>query len=379
MNSGINPVLCHSVVIQDFYSCTIFPTNRKGALMKSTLKASMTLTMGAALMSFAALSAAQDVTGAGASFPAPLYAKWAADYNKATSIKINYQSVGSGAGIRQIEAKTVDFGASDAPLKDDELAKKGLMQFPTVIGGVVPVVNIKGIAPGQLKLTGQVLGDIYLGKVTKWTDPAIKALNPTLALPDAAIAPVRRADGSGTSFIFTNYLSKANAEWKAKVGEGTAVNWPIGAGGKGNEGVAAFVGRLPNSIGYVEYAYVKQNKMVFAQMKNVDGNFVSPDDTSFKAAAAGAEWSKSFYQILTQQPGKDAWPLTGATFILMQKVQDKPAQAASSLKFFQWAYKNGDQTAAALDYVPIPANVKLIIEKSWGEIKDSSGKAVAFN
>ena len=379
MNSGINPVLCHSVVTQDFYSCTIFPTNRKGALMKSTLKASMTLTMGAALMSFAALSAAQDVTGAGASFPAPLYAKWAADYNKATSIKINYQSVGSGAGIRQIEAKTVDFGASDAPLKDDELAKKGLMQFPTVIGGVVPVVNIKGIAPGQLKLTGQVLGDIYLGKVTKWTDPAIKALNPTLALPDAAIAPVRRADGSGTSFIFTNYLSKANAEWKAKVGEGTAVNWPIGAGGKGNEGVAAFVGRLPNSIGSVESAYVKQNKMVFAQMKNVDGNFVSPDDTSFKAAAAGAEWSKSFYQILTQQPGKDAWPLTGATFILMQKVQDKPAQAASSLKFFQWAYKNGDQTAAALDYVPIPANVKLIIEKSWGEIKDSSGKAVAFN
>lgn len=347
--------------------------------MKSTLKASLTLTMGAALMSFAALSAAQDVTGAGASFPAPLYAKWAADYNKATSIKINYQSVGSGAGIRQIEAKTVDFGASDAPLKDEELAKKGLMQFPTLIGGVVPVVNIKGIAPGQLKLTGQVLGDIYLGKVTKWTDPAIKALNPTLALPDAAIAPVRRADGSGTSFIFTNYLSKANAEWKAKVGEGTAVNWPIGAGGKGNEGVAAFVGRLPNSIGYVEYAYVKQNKMAFAQMKNIDGNFVSPDDASFKAAAAGAEWSKSFYQILTQQPGKDAWPLTGATFILMQKVQDKPAQAASSLKFFQWAYKNGDQTAAALDYVPMPANVKLIIEKSWSEIKDSSGKAVAFN
>ena len=215
--------------------------------------------------------------------------------------------------------------------------------------------------------------------MTKWTDPAIKALNPTLALPDAAIAPVRRADGSGTSFIFTNYLSKANAEWKAKVGEGTAVNWPIGAGGKGNEGVAAFVGRLPNSIGYVEYAYVKQNKMAFAQMKNADGNFVSPDDASFKAAAAGAEWSKSFYQILTQQPGKDAWPLTGATFILMQKVQDKPAQAASSLKFFQWAYKNGDQTAAALDYVPMPANVKLIIEKSWAEIKDSSGKAVSFN
>ena len=347
--------------------------------MKSMFKASLSITMGAALMSFSAISAAQDVTGAGASFPAPLYAKWAADYNKATNTKINYQSVGSGAGIRQIEAKTVDFGASDAPLKDDELAKKGLMQFPTVIGGVVPVVNIQGIAPGQLKLTGQVLGDIYLGKLTKWNDPAIKALNPTLALPDAAIAPVRRADGSGTSFIFTNYLSKANAEWKTKVGEGTAVNWPVGAGGKGNEGVAAFVGRLPNSIGYVEYAYVKQNKMAFAQMKNADGNFVSPDDTSFKAAAAGAEWSKSFYQILTEQRGKDAWPLTGATFILMQKVQDKPAQAASSLKFFQWAYKNGDQTAAALDYVPMPASVKQIIEKSWGEIKDSSGKAVAFN
>lgn len=346
--------------------------------MKSNFKASLTMTMGAALLSFAALSAAQDVTGAGASFPAPLYSKWAADYNKATSVKINYQSVGSGAGLRQIEAKTVDFGASDAPLKDEELAKKGLMQFPTVIGGVVPVVNIKGIASGQLKLSGQVLGDIYLGKITKWTDPAIKALNPSLALPDAAIAPVRRADGSGTSFIFTNYLSKANAEWKTKVGEGTAVNWPVGAGGKGNEGVAAFVSRLPNSIGYVEYAYVKQNKMIFTQLKNVAGNFVSPEDVAFKAAAAGADWSKSFYQILTEQPGKDAWPITGATFILMQKTQDKPAQAAASLKFFEWAYKNGDKTADDLDYVPMPANVKAIVEKSWGVIKDASGKAIAY-
>lgn len=346
--------------------------------MKSTFKASMTVTMGAALMSFAALSAAQDVTGAGASFPAPLYSKWAADYNKATGVKVNYQSVGSGAGLRQIDAKTVDFGASDAPLKDEELAKKGLVQFPTVIGGVVPVVNIKGISSGQLKLSGQVLGDIYLGKITKWTDPAIKALNPGLALPDAAIAPVRRADGSGTSFIFTNYLSKVNAEWKSKVGEGTAVNWPVGAGGKGNEGVAAFVGRLPNSIGYVEYAYVKQNKMTYAQMKNADGNFVSPEDTAFKAAAAGADWAKSFYQILTEQPGKDAWPLTGATFILMHKVQDKPAQAATSLKFFEWAYKNGDKTANGLDYVPMPASVKVVIEKSWSEIKDASGKAIAY-
>jgi len=346
--------------------------------MKSMINASLCVTMGAALMSFAALSNAQDVTGAGASFPAPLYSKWAADYNRATGVKINYQSVGSGAGLRQIEAKTVDFGASDAPLKDEDLAKKGLMQFPTVIGGVVPVVNIKGIGSGQLKLSGQVLGDIYLGKITKWSDPAIKALNPALPLPDAAIAPVRRADGSGTSFIFTNYLSKANAEWKAKVGEGTAVNWPVGAGGKGNEGVAAFVSRLPNSIGYVEYAYVKQNKMAFAQLKNAAGNFVSPDDAAFKAAAVGADWAKSFYQILTEQPGKDAWPITGATFILMQKVQDKPAQATTSLKFFVWAYKNGDKTADDLDYVPMPDSVKLIVEKSWSEIKDTSGKAIAY-
>ena len=338
----------------------------------------MSLTLGASLLTLTTLSAAQDVTGAGASFPAPLYSKWAADYNKATGVKINYQSVGSGAGLRQIEAKTVDFGASDAPLKDDELAKKGLVQFPTVIGGVVPVVNIKGVAPGQLKLNGQVLGDIFLGKIAKWSDPAIKALNPGLALPDAAIAPVRRADGSGTSFIFTNYLSKANAEWKTKVGEGAAVNWPVGAGGKGNEGVAAFVGRLPNSIGYLEYSYIKQNKLTYAQMKNAAGNFVSPDDTSFKAAAAGADWSKSFYQILTEQPGKDAWPITGATFILMHKAQDKPAQAAASLKFFEWAYKNGDKTADDLDYVPMPSAVKGVIEKSWAEIKDASGKAVAY-
>ncbi|WP_395027505.1 phosphate ABC transporter substrate-binding protein PstS [Comamonas odontotermitis] len=319
---------------------------------------------------------AEEATGAGASFPAPLYSKWAADYNKATGVKINYQSVGSSAGIKQIDAKTVDFGASDMPLKDDELTQKGLVQFPTVIGGIVPVVNIKGINPGQLKLSGQVLGDIYLGKITKWNDPAITALNPGVALPDAAIAPVRRADGSGTTFGFTNYLSKVNTEWKDKVGEGAAVNWPTGAGGKGNEGVAAYVGRLPNSIGYVEYAYVKQNKMTFAQLKNAEGNFVSPDDTSFKAAAAGADWTKSFYQILTNQPGKDSWPITSATFILMHKTQDKPAQAATSLKFFEWAYKSGDQTADGLDYVPMPASVKDIIYKSWNNIKDSGGKAV---
>lgn len=335
----------------------------------------------ATLLAAAALPhamAQQEATGAGASFPAPLYAKWAADYHKATGVKINYQSVGSGAGLRQIEAKTVDFGASDAPLKDEDLAKKGLVQFPTVIGGVVPVVNIKGIGAGQLKLSGQVLGDIYLGKITQWNDPAIAALNPGVALPDAAIAPVRRADGSGTSFIFTNYLSKVNAEWKAKVGEGTAVNWPIGAGGKGNEGVAAFVGRLANSIGYVEYAYVKQNKMTYVQMQNAEGAFVAPDDEAFKAAAAGADWNKSFYQILTNQPGKASWPITGATFILMHKNQDKPQQAGASLKFFEWAYQTGDKTAADLDYVPMPEKVKSVIVKSWGEIKDSAGKPIAL-
>ena len=322
-------------------------------------------------------NASQEATGAGASFPAPLYSKWAADYHKATGVKINYQSVGSSAGVKQIDAKTVDFGASDAPLTDEELKKKGLLQFPTVIGGIVPVVNIKGVAPGQLKLSGQVLGDIYLGKITKWNDAAITALNPGVALPDAAIAPVRRADGSGTTFGFTNYLSKVNTEWKDKVGEGTAVNWPTGAGGKGNEGVAAFVGRLPNSIGYVEYAYVKQNKLTFTQLQNKEGAFVSPDDDTFKAAAAGADWAKSFYQILTNQPGKSAWPITSATFILMHKTQDKPAQATTSLKFFEWAYKQGDKTAADLDYVPMPDSVKNVIYKSWNDIKDTSGKVVA--
>ena len=334
---------------------------------------------GFSVLTFAAAVGAQDVTGAGASFPAPLYSKWASDYNKATGVRINYQSVGSGAGIKQIDSKTVDFGASDMPLKEDELARKNQLQFPTVVGGVVPVINVKGIAPGQLKLSGQVLGDIYLGKIAKWNDAAIKALNPALALPDAAISPVRRADGSGTTFIFTNYLSKVNPEWKSRVGEGTAVNWPTGAGGKGNEGVAAFVARLPNSIGYVESAYVKQNKMTYAQLQNSSGRFVSPDDTAFKAAAASAEWSKSFYQILTNQPGADAWPLTGATFILMHKVQDKPAQAAATLKFFDWAYKNGDKIAGDLDYVPMPAVVKTQIEKAWGQIKDASGKTVAVN
>ena len=320
---------------------------------------------------------AQDVTGAGATFPAPLYAKWADAYNKANGARLNYQSVGSGAGLNQIRAKTVDFGASDMPLKDDQLAKDGLVQFPTVIGGVVPVVNIKGIAPGQIKLTGQVLGDIYLAKITRWNDPALTALNPGVPLPDAAISVVRRADGSGTSFIFTNYLSKVNPEWQAKVGEGTAVNWPTGAGGKGNEGVAAFVTRLPNSIGYVEYAYVKQNKMTYTLLKNRDGNFATPDDANFKAAAASADWSKTFYQVLTDQAGKEAWPLTGATFIMMQKSQDKPVNASNALKFFDWAYTNGDKMAADLEYVALPDAVKALVRKQWGDIKDSAGKPIA--
>jgi phosphate transport system substrate-binding protein len=336
----------------------------------------MTFTAALALAGAFTGASAQDVTGAGASFPAPLYSRWAADYNKATGSRINYQSVGSGAGIRQIRGKTVDFGASDAPLKDDELAKDGLMQFPTAIGGVVPVVNIAGLQARQLKLTGSLLADIYLGKVAKWNDPAIAALNPGVKLPDAPIAVVRRADGSGTTFIFTNYLSKVSPEWQTKVGEGTAVNWPTGAGGKGNEGVSAFVQRLPNSIGYVEYAYAKQNKMTYALLQNASGAFVAPEDVAFKAAAANADWSKSFYQILTNQPGKDSWPITGATFIMMHAKQDKPAQAAAALRFFDWAFKNGDKVADELDYVPMPDAVKSTIRQQWAKIVDTSGSPV---
>ena len=338
------------------------------------------LSLVATLMAVAGLGVAHapEVTGAGATFPAPIYAKWASEYHKATGVKVNYQSIGSGGGIKQIDSKTVDFGASDMPQTDEVLKSKGQIQFPTVLGGVVPIINIKGIEPGQLKLTGALLGDIYLGKITKWNDAAIKALNPSLPLPDALISPVRRADGSGTSFIFTNYLSKVSPEWKSKVGEGTAVNWPLGTGGKGNEGVAAYVGRLPNSIGYVEYAYVKQNKMNYALVQNAAGNFVKPEDDSFKAAAAGADWSKSFYQILTNQPGKEAWPISGATFILMHAKQDKPASATEVLKFFSWAYKNGEKIAVDLDYVPMPKPVVTAIEKAWGEIKDTSGKTIAI-
>lgn len=320
---------------------------------------------------------AAEITGAGASFPAPVYGKWADSYQKATGNKVNYQSIGSGGGIKQITAKTVDFGASDMPLKAEALDKDGLAQFPTVIGGVVPVVNVQGVAPGQMKLTGPVLADIYLGKIAKWNDKAIAELNPGLNLPAVDIAVVRRADGSGTTFIFTNYLSKISDEWKSKVSEGTAVQWPTGMGGKGNEGVSAFLQRIPNSIGYVEYAYAKQNKLAHALLKNAAGNFVAPDDITFKAAAASADWNKSaFGEILTNQPGKDAWPITGATFILMHKLQDKPAQGAEVLKFFEWAYKNGGKTAEELEYVALPDSLVKQIQASWANLKDNTGKSV---
>jgi len=327
---------------------------------------------------FAIAAQAADITGAGSTFAAPIYTKWADAYQKSGGGKVNYQGIGSSGGIKQIIAKTVDFAGSDAPLKDDELAKDGLFQFPTVVGGVVPVVNLPGVTPGQLVLSGEVLGDIYLGKIKKWNDPAIVALNPKAKLPDTDIAVVRRADGSGTSFIWTNYLSKVNADWKSKVGEGATVSWPTGTGGKGNDGVAAFVQRLPGAIGYVEWAYAKQNKMVFVDLKNSSGNVVEPKTETFKAAAAGADWSKSFYQILTNEPGKDAWPVVGATFVLLHTTQDKAPQGAETLKFFDWAFKNGTQAADSLDYISLPESVVSEIKTQWKEkVKDTSGKAVA--
>jgi phosphate transport system substrate-binding protein len=335
----------------------------------------------AAIAAFITIGSAQaaDITGAGSSFVAPVMAKWADAYNKATGNKINYQSVGSGAGMKQIDAKTVDFGASDAPYKPEDLDAKGLVQFPVIVGGIVPVFNLPGIEPGKLRLDGPVLADIFLGKVKTWNDPAIKALNPSLTLPSTAIAVVHRADGSGTSFNFTNYLSKVSPEWKDKVGEGTAPNWPTGTGGKGNEGVSAFVMRLPGAIGYVEYAYAKGSKMAYASMKNADGVFVEPDDKTFKAAAAGAQWEKNrYYVILTNQPGKDSWPIAASTFVMMQKVQDKPAQASEVLKFFVWSFSKGGDMAEGLDYVPLPAPLVASIDKTWsGELKDGSGKAIA--
>ncbi|WP_321794452.1 phosphate ABC transporter substrate-binding protein PstS [Caballeronia sp. J97] len=327
---------------------------------------------------FAISAQAADITGAGSTFAAPIYTKWADAYQKTGGGKVNYQGIGSSGGIKQIVAKTVDFAGSDAPLKDDELAKDGLFQFPTVVGGVVPVINVPGVKAGEVTLSGQVLGDIYLGKIKKWNDPAIAALNPKVKLPDTDIAVVRRADGSGTSFIWTNYLSKVNADWKSKVGEGSTVNWPTGTGGKGNDGVAAFVQRLPGAIGYVEWAYAKQNKMTYVGMKNSAGTVVEPKTDTFKAAAAGADWSKSFYQILTNEPGKDAWPIVGATFVLLHATQEKPAQGTETLKFFDWAFKNGGQAANDLDYISLPESVVAEIKTQWkAKVKDASGKSVA--
>jgi phosphate transport system substrate-binding protein len=340
-------------------------------LLKSLGLATALMAAGSAL--------AVDITGAGATFPYPIYAKWAEAYKAKTGIAMNYQSIGSGGGIKQINAKTVDFGASDMPLKPEVLEKDGLMQFPAVMGGVVPVLNVAGIEAGQLKLDGNVLAAIFLGKITKWNDPAIAALNAGVKLPDDTITVVHRSDGSGTTFIFTNYLSKVSEDWKSTVGEGTAVSWKAGTGGKGNEGVASYVQRIKNSIGYVEYAYALQNKMTHAQMKNREGQFVNPNDDSFKAAAAGAEWEKApgFYELLTNEPGKASWPITGATFILMHKAQSKPESALAVLSFFDWAYNNGNDMATAMDYVPMPEKVQKLVRAAWKkDIKDSEGKAV---
>ncbi len=338
-----------------------------------------TLAAAALSLAYATSALAGDITGAGATFPYPVYAKWAEAYKAKTGIGMNYQSIGSGGGIKQIKAKTVDFGASDKPLKVEELEKDGLMQFPAIMGGVVPVINVDGIATNQLKLNAAALADIFLGKIKKWNDPAIVALNKGVNLPAADITVVHRSDGSGTTFVFTNYLAKTSPEWKEKVGNDASVAWPTGTGGKGNEGVAAFVKQIKGSIGYVESAYAKQNKMTMAQLQNQDGHFVTADDDSFKAAAANAHWDKApgFYEILTAQPGKGSWPITGASFILMHKVQSNPAQAKEVLKFFDWAYANGDKMAAELDYVPMPENVVKLMQSAWkAQIKGTDGKAV---
>jgi len=336
--------------------------------------------LAAAMIAFGASPAtAVDITGAGATFPYPIYAKWAEAYKQKTNVGMNYQSIGSGGGIAQIKAKTVDFGASDMPLKPEDLQAAGLMQFPAIIGGVVPVVNLEGVAPGAIRFTGPVLADVYLGKIKKWNEKPIADLNPSLKLPDELITVVRRSDGSGTTFIFTDYLSKMSAEWKQKVGSSTAVSWPEGVGGKGNEGVAAYVQRIKGSIGYVEYAYAKRNKMAYGALQNKDGQFVQPDDDTFQAAAAFADWQNApgFYQILTDQPGKTSWPITGASFILMQTKQDKPQNAAEVLRFFDWALKNGQKMASDLDYVPIPEAVVKVIADAWKtQLKDASGKPI---
>lgn len=334
------------------------------------------LSMVAASALVCASVSAADITGAGATFPYPIYAKWAEAYKAKTGISLNYQAIGSGGGIKQIKAKTVDFGASDEPLKAEDLKASGLVQFPAILGGVVPVVNLEGIKAGQLKMSGDVLADIYLGKITKWNDSKITAMNPGISLPASSITVVHRADGSGTSFLWTDYLSKVSPEFKQKVGAGKAVKWPTGVGGKGNEGVAANVQRIKGAIGYVEYAYAKKNNIAYTQLKAKNGKFVVPDDTSFKQAAAGAPWNTTpgFGVILTNQSG---WPITGVSFILMQEVQADPAKGAEVLKFFDWSFRNGGQMASDLDYVALPTAVVRMVEKSWKtELKGENGQAV---
>ncbi|HMI18397.1 MAG TPA: phosphate ABC transporter substrate-binding protein PstS [Sphingomonas sp.] len=329
-------------------------------------------------LAIASTAAAADISGAGATFPAPVYAKWAEAYKAQTGIGLNYQAIGSGGGIKQIKAKTVDFGASDKPLKPDELAAAGLYQFPTVVGGVVPVMNLPGIAPGQVKLSGALLGDIFLGKVTKWNAPEIAALNKGVPLPNLPITVVHRSDGSGTSFLFTSYLAMKNPTWASQVGASDSVQWPTGLGGKGNDGVSAFVKQTTGAIGYVEYAYAKQNHSTYAAMQNKSGKFVQPTAAAFGAAAGSAPWLKSpgNYILLLDQPSAAAWPITGATFILMYRNQEDPANAAQVLKFFEWGYNKGDALAVSLDYVPLPANVKGLLKKQWASSIQSGGKPV---
>ncbi len=326
------------------------------------------LALAAGLAATAATAArATDITGAGATFPFPIYSKWADAYKKETGDSLNYQSIGSGAGIKQIQAKTVTFGASDMPLTVEELNKDGLVQWPMVMGAIVAIVNVEGVKSGDLALDGKTLGDIYLGKVKTWDDAAIKKLNPNVKLPSAAITVVRRSDGSGTSFVFTDYLSKVNDEWKTKVGAGTAVEWPAGVGAKGNEGVAGNVGQTKNSIGYVEYAYAKQSNLVYTALVNKAGKTVKPTVAGFQAAAANADWAKApgFYQILTEEPGEASWPITSATFILMHKVPKDKAAAAAALKFFAWCYEKGGKMADELDFVPMPDPVVKLVKAVW--------------
>jgi phosphate transport system substrate-binding protein len=331
--------------------------------------------VGAAATTFAY---AADISGAGATFPFPLYAKWADMYKKDTGVGLNYQSIGSGGGIQQIKRKTVTFGASDMPLEPNDLTKAGLIQFPTVVGGDVPVVNLEGFGPGDVTLDGPTLANIFLGKITKWDDPAIKKLNPDAKLPSQAIVVVHRSDGSGTTFIFTDYLSKVSPDWKSNVGASTSVEWPAGIGAKGNEGVSNNVQQTKGAIGYVEYAYAKQNKMATVNMINKDGKTVKPDAAAFQAAAGNADWEKSdhYYVILTDEPGAASWPIAGATFILMYKQPADPSASAGALKFFDWAYANGSKAAEDLDYVPLPKDVVQQIEKTWAEIKGPDGKPV---